>query len=141
MTDNERRFSLDPIKVDPSLRNRIFSADGDEKVGEWNGEDINDLVKELDRIEERIDANYNSLPHADNIPEDLRGAIGKDCSIWTCDVKGNCLTGEQGTDVESADQIRVKYILKYGSVEAFKEKIRIEREKFIAEINSRSKHQ
>ena len=50
MTDNERSFSLDPIKVDPSVRNRIFSADGDEKVGEWNGEDINDLVKELDRI-------------------------------------------------------------------------------------------
>jgi len=51
------------------------------------------------------------------------------------------LTGEQGTDVESADQIREKYILKYGSLEAFKEKIRIEREKFIAEVNSRSKHQ
>ena len=59
MTDNERRFSLDPIKVDPSLRNRIFAADGDEVVGEWNGENINDLVKELDRIEERVDANYN----------------------------------------------------------------------------------
>ena len=55
MTDNERRFSLDPIEVDPSLRNRIFSADGDDTVGEWNGEDINDLVKELDRIEEKID--------------------------------------------------------------------------------------
>ena len=38
MTDSERRFSLDPIKVDPSLKNRIFSADGDETVGEWNGE-------------------------------------------------------------------------------------------------------
>jgi len=62
ITDSERRFSLDPIKVDPSLKNRIFSADGDDTVGEWNGEDINDLVKELDRIEERIDANYNSLP-------------------------------------------------------------------------------
>ena len=75
MTDNERRFSLDPIKVDPSLRNRIFAADGDEVVGEWNGENINDLVKELDRIEERVDANYNSLPHSENIPEDLKGAI------------------------------------------------------------------
>ena len=140
MTDNERRFSLDPINVDPSVRNRIFSADGDEKVGEWDGEDINDLVKELDRIEERIDANYNSLPHSGNIPEDLRGVIEKDCSIWTCDVKGNCLTGEQGADVEPADQIREKYILKYGSLEAFKEKIRVEREKFVADINSKSKH-
>ena len=81
MTDNERRFSLDPIEVDPSLRNRIFSADGDDTVGEWNGEDINDLVKELDPIDEKIDANYNSLPHSDNIPEDLKGAIEKDCSI------------------------------------------------------------
>ena len=140
MSDNDRRFSLDPIKVDPSLQNRIFSADGDELVGDWNGEDINDLVKELDRIEERIDANYNSLPHSGNIPEDLRGAIEKDCSIWTCDIKENCLIGEQGTDVESADQIREKYILKYGSVEAFKEKIKLEREKFIADVNSRSKH-
>ena len=95
MTDSERRFSLDPIKVDPTLKNRISSADGDEQVGEWNGEDINDLIKELDRIEERIDANYNSLPHSENIPEDLRGAVEKDCSIWTCDMKGNCLTGRK----------------------------------------------
>jgi hypothetical protein len=139
MSDNERRFSLDPINVDPSLLNNIFSADGDETVGEWNGEDINDLVKELDRIEERIDANYNSLPHSKNIPEDLKGDVEKDCSIWTCDIKENCLTGEQGADIESADQIRKRYTLKYGSMEAFKEKVRIEREKFVEEIKSRSK--
>ena len=60
MPDNERRFSLDPIKAGPSLRNLIYSADGDETVGEWNGEDIHDLVRELDRIEGRVDANYNS---------------------------------------------------------------------------------
>ena len=141
MTDNERRFSLDPIKTDPSLRNLIYSADGDETVGEWNGEDIQELVRELDRIEERIDANYNSLPHSDNIPEDLGGDIEKDCSIWTCDKNGNCLIGDQGADVESSDQIRERYILKYGSIKDFKEKVRIEREKFIAEINSRSKNQ
>jgi hypothetical protein len=140
MADNERRFSLDPIKVDSSLRNLIYSADGDDVVGEWNGEDIYDLVSELDRIEERVDANYNSLPHSDNIPEDLRGDVEKDCSIWTCDKKGNCLTGDQGADIESADQIRKKYISKYGNMEAFKEKIRIEREKFVAEIKSRSKN-
>jgi len=139
MSDNERRFSLDPINVDPSLLNKIMSADGDETVGEWNGEDINDLVKELDRIEERVDANYNSLPHSKNIPEDLKGDVEKDCSIWTCDIKGNCLTGEQGADVESVDQIRKRYTLKYGSMEAFKEKVRIERDKFVEEIKSRSK--
>ena len=139
MSDNERRFSLDPINVDPSLLNKIMSADGDETVGEWNGEDINDLVQELDRIEERVDANYNSLPHSKNIPEDLKGDVEKDCSIWTCDIKGNCLTGEQGADIESVDQIRKRYTLKYGSMEAFKEKVRIEREKFVEEIKSRSK--
>ena len=139
MSDNERRFSLDPVNVDPSLLNKIFSADGDEAVGEWNGEDINDLVKELDRIEERVDANYNSLPHSKNIPKDLKGDVEKDCSIWTCDIKENCLTGEQGADIESADQIRKRYTLKYGSMEAFKEKVRIEREKFVEEIKSRSK--
>jgi len=139
MSDNERRFSLDPINVDPSLLNKIMSADGDETVGEWNGKDINDLVKELDRIEERVDANYNSLPHSKNIPEDLKGDVEKDCSIWTCDIKGNCLTGEQGADIESVDQIRKRYTLKYGSMEAFKEKVRIEREKFVEEIKSRSK--
>lgn len=138
MDNNERRFSLDPINTDPSLKNLIYSADGDETVGEWNGESIHDLVRELDRIEEKIDANYNSLPHSSNIPDDLKGDIEKDCSIWTCDKSGNCLTGEQGADIESADQIRNKYILKYGSMEAFKEKIRAEREKFIAEIKSRS---
>ena len=41
----------------------------------------------------------------------------------------------------SVDQIREKYILKYGSMDAFKEKIRVEREKFIAEIKSRSENQ
>ena len=48
------------------------------------------------------------------------------------------MTGDQGADVESADQIREKYTVKYGSMEAFLEKIRIEREKFIAEVKSRS---
>ena len=47
----------------------------------------------------------------------------------------------EGVDIKSADQIREKYILKYGSMDAFKEKIRIEREKFIAEIKSRSENQ
>jgi len=139
MTDNERRFSLDPVKADPTLLNHIFSADGDQVVGKWNGENIKDLVKELERIEERVDANYNSLPHANNIPEDLKGPIEKDCFIWTCDTKGNCLTGERGEEIQSVDQIRGKYTLKYGSVEAFKEKIRLERKKFIDELNSQSK--
>jgi len=43
MTGNERRFSLGPIKSDPALRSNIFSANGEEVVGKWDGEDIHDL--------------------------------------------------------------------------------------------------
>lgn len=140
MTEIGRRFSLDKDTIDPSLLNRIFAADGDEVVGSWDGENIHDLIRELDRIEERVDANYNSLPHNINIPEDLKGLIEKDCSIWTCDRKGNCLVGERGADVESVDQIREHYKSKYGSMEAFKEKKRIEHEKFVADVKSRASH-
>ena len=71
MAEIGRRFSLDKIHVDPSLKNKIFSADGDEHVGNWDGECIEELVKEINRIEERADPNYSSLPHRDNIPEDF----------------------------------------------------------------------
>ena len=52
----------------------------------------------------------------------------------------NCWTGEKGVDIESVNPIRQKYITKHGNLKAFKEKIRLEREKFIADINSRSEY-
>ena len=84
MAEIGRRFSLDKVHVDPSLKNKIFSADGDDHIGNWNGECIDDLVIEIDRIEERTDPNYSSLPHRENIPEDLRLQVEKDFPIWTC---------------------------------------------------------
>ena len=42
-----RRFALDKIVVDPAIKNRILSAEDDDHVGDWDGENINDLVKEL----------------------------------------------------------------------------------------------
>ena len=97
MSEIGRRFSLDKITVDPQLKNRIFSADGDDHIGDWDGECIDDLIKEIDRIEERRDANYSSLPHSSNIPDDLKPEIGKDYPIWTCDIKGRCLVGDTGS--------------------------------------------
>ena len=138
MSEIGRRFSLDKPKIDPTLKNKIFSADGDEHVGDWDGECIDDLIKEIDRIEERIDPNYSSLPHSDNIPDDLKEEIGKDYPIWTCDKKGRCLVGDSGSEVMTTDEIRNHYINKFGSVEKFKEKVRIDREKFIQEVKSRS---
>lgn len=138
MSEIGRRFSLDKVSVDPKLKNRIFSADGDDHIGDWDGECIDDLIKEIDRIEERMDLNYSSLPHSTNIPDDLKPAVAKDCPIWTCDTKDRCLVGDAGSEVMTVDEIRNHYINKYGSIDKFKEKLKIDREKFIQEVKNRS---
>jgi len=130
-----RRFSLDKVEIDPAIKNRIMSADGDDHVGDWNGENIDDLVKELDRIEERVDANYSSLPHGSNLPDDLRDKVEKDYPIWACDSQGRCLVGEHADKIASVGEIRKHYDKKHGGIEAFKEKLRLEREKMIEELN------
>ena len=138
MSEIGRRFSLDKINIDPALKNKIFSADGDDHIGNWNGECINELVKEIDRIEERADPNYSNLPHRENIPEDLRLQVEKDLPIWTCDIKGQCLVGDAGNEIKNVDEIREFYIKRYGSIEAFKEKLKADREKFVREIKAQS---
>ena len=138
MAEMGRRFSLDKVKVDPILKNKIFSADGDDHIGDWNGECIDDLVKEIDRIEERSDPNYSSLPHRENIPEDLRLEVEKDFPIWTCDKKERCLVGDAGDDIKTVEEIRKFYEKEYGSIENFKEKLLQDREKFIQEVKNRS---
>ena len=138
MAEMGRRFSLDKVKVDPILKNKIFSADGDDHIGDWNGECIDDLVKEIDRIEERSDPNYSSLPHRENIPEDLRLEVEKDFPIWTCDKKERCLVGDAGDDIKTVEEIRKFYEKEYGSIKNFKEKLLQDREKFIQEVKNRS---
>lgn len=138
MAEIGRRFSLDKVKVDPILKNKIFSADGDDHIGDWNGECIDDLLKEIDRIEERTDPNYSSLPHRVNIPEDLRLEVEKDFPIWTCDIKERCLVGDGGDDIKTVEEIREFYKNEYGGIEKFKEKLRLDREKFIQEVKNRS---
>ena len=138
MAEMGRRFSLDKVKVDPILKNKIFSADGDDHIGDWNGECIDDLVKEIDRIEERTDPNYSSLPHRENIPEDLRLEVEKDFPIWTCDKKERCLVGDAGDDIKTVEEIRKFYEKEYGSIKNFKDKLLQDREKFIQEVKNRS---
>ena len=129
-----RRFSLDESAIDPRLKNRILSADGEEEVGSWNGQSVEDLARELERIEEFADANYAGLPHSANIPEDLKDQVEKDYPIWAADPSGNCLVGEHADKIESVEAIRAHYASKYGGVEQFKEKLRKERERMIAEM-------
>ena len=139
MAENpRRRFSLDKVEVDPQLLNRIQSADGDETLGEWDGEDVEDLVRELERIEEFADANYANLPHNKNIPGDLRDQVEKDLPIWACDKRGMCLVGKRADKVRSVEQIRERYDKKYGGVEAFKEKLRQEREEMVRQLRKSS---
>lgn len=139
MDEIRRKFPLDDSKIDPNLKNRIFSPDGDTVVGYWDGESIRVLENELDRIEEREDANYNSLPHHNNIPDDLREQVEKDYPVWACDINGECLVGE-GPDirVENVTAIRDHYTNKYGGVEAFKEHLASERKKFMDSLESGS---
>ncbi len=134
----KRRFSLDKVELDPKIANRIMSADGDEEVGQWDGEKIQDLIDELDRIEETIDANYASLPHHDNLPKDLWDHVEKDYPIWACDKEGNCLVGEQADKIKHVDKIRRRYEKKHGGIEAFKEKIRLEREQMIRDLGGKN---
>ncbi len=137
--EHGRRFSLDKVVIDPALKNRILSAEDDDHVGDWDGENIDDLVKELDRIEERVDANYNNLPHSSNLPEDFRDQVEKDYPIWACDKNGRCLTGEHADTVVSVDEICKHYDKKHGGVAAFREKLRLEREQMIADLKGNSK--
>lgn len=136
-SESGRRFSLDNVQIDPRLLNRIMSADGDDELGAWDGQNIEDLVKELDRIEERHDPNYAGLPHGNNIPADLRSEVEKDLPIWACDVSGSCLVGNQADKVRDVDQIRKRYEKKYGGVEKFKEKLKLEREQFIQSLKEK----
>lgn len=132
--EHQRRFSLDQVQIDPGLANRIFSFDGEEVLGYWDGRSIDDLFKELERIEEDADPNYAGLPHNKNIPDDLRDYAEKDYPIWACDLSGRCLTGENAAKIESADAIREYYHGKYGGLEKFKELLRIEREQKIESL-------
>jgi hypothetical protein len=127
-SEPRRRFSLDSVEIDPTIRNRIHSADGDHVVGQWDGEHIEELIKELERIEETDDPNYAGLPHAANIPDDLRNQAEKDYPIWTCDKNGRCLAGAKADQILTPDQIRDHYQTKFGGVEHFKEHLRRERE-------------
>ena len=132
-----RRFSLDDSLIDPEIKNRIMSADGEQTVGSWDGESIHDLIKELQHIEENTDPNYAGLPHSKNIPENIKDQVEKDYPVWACDRSGNCLVGDTASTIEHLDQIRKHYDTKYGGIDQFKEKLRLEREEMIKQLKGK----
>ena len=67
--------------------------------------------------------------------------VEKDLPIWTCETKARCLTGDNGNEIKTVDEIRELYIKKYGSIEKFKEKLKADREKFVREIKQKSEEE
>ncbi len=91
------------------MSDEIKTASG-QTVGSWNGDDISDLQKELDRIrqevlpgtDERLVA--KDMPHREQLPEDLQSF--RAYPIWACDKQENCLCGARGNRVVSVEDVR-----------------------------------
>ncbi|MGI9303421.1 MAG: hypothetical protein ACR2RB_12050 [Gammaproteobacteria bacterium] len=83
-------------------------------VGQWDGRDVNDLRKELDRVKVALRQEGSSdrltrdgIPHADQFPDDLKAFTPY--ILWGCDVNGVCLVGSGANRTETVDAIREFY--------------------------------
>ncbi len=80
--------------------------------GSWDGKDIHDLQKEIQRIQKdqklnREDRNNYvnkfGVPHQDQVPPHLRDFIAY--IIWGTDQKGQCLVASRADRIETVDYI------------------------------------
>jgi len=91
------------------MSNDITSRKG-EVVGQWDGEDVNDLMKELARIKKELKGDrveHTGVPHKDQFPEDFVGFTAY--VMWAVDKKDQCLTGSGANRIEPVAQIREFY--------------------------------
>lgn len=93
--------------------NNIVSKNGD-VVGQWNGEDVNDLKTELARIKKELIGQGSKdkvqpfgVPHQPQFPEDLKGFTAY--LLWGCDKNEMCLVGSGANRNESVASIREFY--------------------------------
>ena len=75
-------------------------------VGQWDGQNADDLSKELQRIVASLRQQNSAeklaardMPHRDQIPEDLR--TFKAYTLWGCDARGMCVVGAAANRLES----------------------------------------
>lgn len=80
-------------------------------VGQWSGENVEELQLELVRIREHLRSENSDerlvakeMPHRAQLPEDLHNF--KAYHIWGCDLGGNCLVGTHANRVEPVDKVR-----------------------------------
>ena len=79
-------------------------------VGQWNGQDVQDLEKELARIKREVSGDKvepSGVPHQDQFPDDLKNFTAY--ILWGCDSNNVCLVGSGANRTESVDSIREFY--------------------------------
>jgi hypothetical protein len=81
-------------------------------VGTWNGDNIKDLQKEIQRIqhEQKVNGDPRSnyvtkfgVPHQEQVPSHLRDFIAY--IIWGTDKHGECLVASRANRIETVDYI------------------------------------
>lgn len=92
------------------MANEIKTRSG-RAVGTWDGKRIEDLQVELARIRSLLSEEGSDdrlapmgIPHADQLPEDLRSF--RAYPIWGCDLNQNCLCGANANRVVSVRDVR-----------------------------------
>jgi len=90
--------------------NTIKTRDG-RTVGSWDGHSVESLQAELARIRKQLaDEGSNDrvvpagIPHADQLPEDLRSF--RAYPIWGCDDQQLCLCGANANRVVEVANVR-----------------------------------
>jgi len=90
------------------MSNDIVSSKGN-IVGQWDGNDANDLIKELARIKKESNekVEYTGIPHQTQFPDDLKSFTAY--ILWACDKSNVCVVGSGANRVESVENIREFY--------------------------------
>ncbi|MBX2868654.1 MAG: hypothetical protein KTR18_08265 [Acidiferrobacterales bacterium] len=79
-------------------------------VGEWDGQDVEVLQAELDRIRAQNSLGtgdklvVGGIPHRDQLPDDLQNF--RAYPIWACDKANNCLCGARANRIVSVADVR-----------------------------------
>lgn len=79
-------------------------------VGNWNGESVQDLQKEIARINKMLAGERSGeklvprdMPHRGQIPNDLQSF--KAYPLWGCDKNGSCLVGAGANRIEPVEKV------------------------------------
>ena len=85
-----------------------------EVVGQWNGESVADLQKELQKIKmdlrkqgKKDKVEHDGVPHSDQFPDDLKNFTAY--ILWAVDKSEKVLVGSGANRTETVESIREFY--------------------------------